>query len=405
MFRKINILLLLVSLGGWISGQSISDFLETVSEKNPEILAFGKLLEAKRIEARTGLTPSDPFISAGFMPGSTGEAGNKKIWSVNQSFDFPSKYLLQKKLNKSTILLAEQEFNLGRLLVLLEAKLAVLDMIHNTKAINMLRQRKSGYERLKSAWEIMLDKGETTIMDYNRILMELSAVNLEITKREAENKMLNEKLQFMSGSDSDLPVFEEYPLFTVAGIDTLIIEKSEIHPAFLIPEIEYQVNKQEVNLSKTGSLPGFQIGYGSEIVNGVAYTGPVAGLSIPLWSNSNRIRSAQAAADHSATVRDATLLKLKLQVSNEYAKMNALQKSISEVTDIMNSGSRTKFPDMALSVGEISIITYFMYLEALYHFEDRLLEMENEYHRSVAILLDHQLAVFGFASRSFSEGL
>ena len=392
MIRKINILILLLNIAGWISGQSISDFLDRISHYNPEIQAYGKLLEARKIEARTGLTPSDPFVSAGFMPGNTGEAGNKKIWSVNQSFDFPSKYLLQKKINNSTILLAEQEFNLGRLIVMLEAKLAVLDLIYNTKSVNMLKDRRKGYERLKSAWEKMLDKGETTIMDYNRILMELSVVNLEITQREADIEMLREKLRFMSGSDLNLPVFDEYPIFTVPGVDVLIMEKSEIHPAFLIPEIEYQVNKQEVNLSKAGSLPGFQVGYGSEIVNGVAYTGPVAGLSIPLWANSNRIRSALAAADHSAAVRDATLLKLTSQVRNEYANLNALQKNISEVVNIINSGGGTKFPDMALYQGEISIITYFMYLEAFYQSEDRLLKLENDFHKSVAILLDHHLA-------------
>ena len=34
------------------------------------------------------------------------------------------------------------------------------------------------------------------------------------------------------------------------------------------PEIEYQISMQEVKLSKTGSLPEFQIGYASEIVPG-----------------------------------------------------------------------------------------------------------------------------------------
>jgi hypothetical protein len=39
------------------------------------------------------------------------------------------------------------------------------------------------------------------MLDYNKIMMELSAVNLEITRKEANIEMVR-KLKFMSGSDA-----------------------------------------------------------------------------------------------------------------------------------------------------------------------------------------------------------
>jgi len=390
MIKKIIILILLVIINNWISGQSLSEFLNQVSGNNPELLACKKLLEARRIEARTGLAPSDPFISAGFMPGNNDAAGNKKTWSVSQSFDFPTKYLLRKKINNSTILLAEQEFNQGMLNILVEAEHTILDLIYNIKTLNILKQRKKGYEKLQSAWKIMLDKAEATIMDYNKIMLELSAINLEITKKEASVEMLKEKACYMGGLDAYIPV-TEYPVVSVPDFDNLIIEKSKVHPLFLIPEIEYRISSQELKLIKTHSLPGFQIGYVSEILPGIAYTGPVAGMTIPLWANSNRIKSSSAAADHTAAVRDAVILKLKSQARIDYSNIMALQKSISEISNIIESGGGIKYPDKALSAGEISITTYFMYLEVLYQSEDRLLELENEYHKALATLLDHKL--------------
>ncbi len=391
MIKKITILILTLCLNDLISGQSLSEFLDQVSANNPEIVAYRKLLEARRIEARTGLVPSDPFISAGFMPGNTYEAGNKKTWSVSQSFDFPTKYLLQKKINNSTILLAEQEFNLGRLLVLKEAEMTLFDLIYNIKALNVLNGRKAGYDSLRSAWQRMLETGETTIMDYNKILLELSAITLEITKRKTAVEMLKEKIRYMSGSNEYVSITEEYPIFTVPDFDQLISEKSEIHPSFLIPEIEYLIKNQEVRLTRTGSLPGFQIGYQSEVLPEAAYTGPVAGLTIPLWANSNRIRSASAAAGHSAALRDAVIMKLKSQSRSDYSNMLALQKSIAEIGSILESGGGTRYPDIALASGEISVTTWFMYLEVLYESEDRLLELENEYQKALALLLDHEL--------------
>ena len=391
MIKKIFLLTLLISVSGLASAQSITEFLGRVSAGNPEIAAYGKLLEARRIEARTGNAPSDPFVSAGFMPGNTDEAGDKKTWSVSQSFDFPTKYLLQKKINNNTIILAEQEFSQARMLIMLEAEQLAFDLIYNTRVLNTLLERKKGYEVLRSAWGKMLENGEATIMDYNNILLELSAVSLEINRRESETEMLKEKLGYMSGSDAAEIGNADYPVKEVPDFDLLITEKSESHPAYLIPEIEYSISRQEVRLSRTGSLPGIQVGYGSEIVAGTAYTGPVAGLSIPLWANSNKVKSASAAADYSDALREATLLKLRSEAQNNYSRAAALQKSVSEIREIIESGGGTRYPDKALEAGEISVSTYFMYMKSLYESEDRLLELENEYHKALAALLDHRL--------------
>jgi len=391
MMKKIIILIFLVSLFDSAPGQSLSEFLSQVSENNPEIQAYRKLLEARKLEARTGIRPSDPFISAGFMPGNTDDIGTKKTWSVTQSFAFPTKYLLQKKISKNTIALAEQEFNQGKLLTLLDAELTAYDLIYNTKALNVLRSRKEGYDRLKASWGKMLEAGETTILDYNKIMMELSAVNLDITRREANIEMMKEKLKYMSSSNEVLIGTEDYPAVTVSDPENLMREKSVVHPAFLIPEIEYQISSQEVKLSKTGSMPEFQVGFASEIVPGETYAGPVGGITIPLWANSNRIKTAIATADHSSALKDAVLLKLNSQFRNEFANMKALEKSISEIRDILESGDGTKYLDTALSAGEISVTTYFLYLGVLYQSEDRLMELENEYQKSLATLLDHRL--------------
>jgi len=391
MIRKIFALAALISVTGFTSAQTITEFLERVSGNNPAIAAYSKLLEARRIEARTGNAPSDPFVSAGYMPGNSSEAGDKKTWSVNQSFDFPTKYLLQKKINKNTVILAEQEYSQARMLILLEAEKLAFDFIYNTRALNTLLERRKGYEVLRSAWGKMLENGETTILDYNNILLELSAVNLEINRRESETEMLKEKLGYMSGSDAAEIGKADYPVLELPDFDLLISEKSESHPAYLIPEIEYGISRQEVRLSRSGSLPEIQVGYQSEIVSGTAYTGPVAGLSIPLWANSNKVRSASAAADYSDALREATLQRLRSEARNDYSGIMALRKSVSELRGIIESGGGTSYADKALEAGEITVATYFVYMKSIFESQDRLLELENEYFKALASLLDHRL--------------
>lgn len=391
MLKRFTIILFLISVTSFVRSQGLQEFLNKVSENNPEIQAYRKLLETRKIEARTGLMPSGPEVTAGYMPGNSDAIGVKKTWSVTQSFAFPSKYLLQKKINKTTMALAEMEVNYGTLLILLEAKKSMFDLIYNHQALKFLLKRKEGYDRLRTAWGTMLESGETTILEYNKIILELSALNLEITRRETDIGILSEKISFMSGGTVSVPEIDNYPDISEPELDSLISQKTSLHPAFLIPEAEYLISLEEVKLSKTGSLPEFQIGYASEIIPGETYSGPVGGIIIPLWANLNKVKTARSSVIHQAAVRDAEIFRLKSQIRNEYANMKALKKSMSEVKNVLESNGAINYLDIALENGEISLTSYFSYLEVAFRAEDRLLELENEYHKSLAALLDYEL--------------
>ena len=59
--------------------------------------------------------------------------------------------------------------------------------------------------------------------------------------------------------------------------------------------------------------------------------------------------------------------------------------------EIISKSDNRQFLDKALSAGEISLTDYFIYLEAYFQAEDKFYEIENEYHKSLARLYDHNL--------------
>ena len=391
MKKRLSLIIIMLICSMGLSGQGITEYLNIVAGNNPDIIAYGKLLEARKLEARTGIAPPDPFVTYGYMPERADRTLAKKTWSVTQSFSFPTKYITQNRISKDKIILAEQEFDLVRLNILLNAKLLLYDLIFNQKTLEILGQRKELYDRLKAGWQKMLDAGETTILDYNKILYEFSALYLRISRTETEISILKEKLLYMSGNKSGLPVLSEYPGIPDADFEKILTEKSIIHPSFLLPESEYRISLGEAKLSRSGSLPEFQAGYASEIVPGESFTGPVAGITIPIWSNSKKIKTANAMADHQAAARDAKLLELKTQARSQYENMTSLKISISEIRELIISGEGNRYLELALSSGEISLTDYFLYLETSFQTEDRLLELEYEYNRLAAGLYDHEL--------------
>lgn len=391
MIRKILTAIIIMIGYAVTDAQETDRYLDIVAENNPEIIAVSRLLEARTAEVRTGITPSDPLVTFGYMPGSQGTSGVKKIWSVNQSFSFPLKYIIQKKLSKNYLILAEYEFQQAKLATLLDAKLTLYELIYRRKLLNYLEERATGYSRLKSAWKLMLDNGEATILDYNKIMMEVSSLDLEIARVKADISQITEKLQYLNGVSDFIPEVMEYDMPAEKDIEELIAEKSAVHPEFLIPEAEHLISLEEVRLSRTGSLPEIQLGYSSEILPGETFMGPVGGITLPLWANSNRVKSATAYSMHAEAGKEAALSRLKSEVRSEYAVMLALKRSIAELSSILRETGDTKNYDIALENGEINIVNYFSYLDVIFSTEERLLQTEFEYQKILAKLSDHQL--------------
>ncbi len=392
MIKKIFFIVLLLSVSGvLILGQDLATFLDLIKENNPEIIAYGKLLDAKRNEVRTGITPPDPFVSFGYMPGTTEEAGTKTTWSVSQSFSFPTRYILLGKISKNTLAAAEEEYQLGILNTLLKAKLLLYDLIYDTRTLDILSDRKELYDRMKTAWGKMVESGEATILEYNRILLELSSLNLRISRISSDISVLKQKLGYMSDGNLDPSSYTKYFPESETDLETVITDKQRIHPAFMLPETEYQISLQEVRLARTGSLPEFQAGVSSESVPGETFTGPVAGITLPLWSNNKKVKTAISKSEHSAAKRDATLLELRTGVRSEYENMNALKSSMNEIGEIIAQSDNRQFLDKALSAGELSLTDYFIYIESYFLAEDKFYEIQNEYHKSLARIYDQNL--------------
>jgi hypothetical protein len=72
--------------------------------------------------------------------------------------------------------------------------------------------------------------------------------------------------------------------------------------------------------------------------------------------------------------------------------MEAISNNISALEEILKSSGGTRYMDTALSAGEINMASYFSSMEAFYRTQDRLLELEREYHKSLSVLLDHRMA-------------
>jgi len=387
--NKIIILLILFIFTPEAMPQGTEDFIRIVLEKHPGIIAEKELLNALEAESQTGYTPPNPQVNVGYFPGLPRETGEKITWSVSQSLDFPGRYRRLKTLGRNNYEQAQLEYENSVLAYLSDTRGAVFELIALRKRIVVTEERMEHIKQMEEGYRKMLDEGEVTIIDYNKIRLEAAGMKNTLHEYRSREDELLVFLDMVSGNNSSLLDHSAYPLFEEPVADRLLEEKKAMHPAFRIPGKEIEIADSRLDVVRTKSLPGLQLGFASEIVAASQFTGPTLGISIPLWENKGRIDAEKAKKNH----YEAEYSKLMLIYENEfralYARYLSVRTAMNELQDAYRESASEDLLIKALEAGGISLIEYFTELAAFYNIEDRIIGLEKEYYTLLSELYDH----------------
>ena len=120
--KNLVYLIILACSVSLLKGQSSFDvLLAKVNSHSQELIAARSMVDAKKLDARTGLTPENPEVEFGYMWGSPTELGTRTDWEVTQSFDFPTAYTSRSQLSKINQSQADLQYNIIRQQVFLKA--------------------------------------------------------------------------------------------------------------------------------------------------------------------------------------------------------------------------------------------------------------------------------------------
>lgn len=149
--------------------------------------------------------------------------------------------------------------------------------------------------------------------------------------------------------------------------------------------------QQQIAVQKATNLPKIETGYHSQGILGQSYKGFHAGITIPLWENKNRSRTAKANLDYANSSAETHRLDHRLENKQYYEQLDIRLKMIGEYKELLSTLNNTTLLNKALSLGQITIIQYF-YDESFYFAAyDKYLQTKWEYQQAVARLYKFQL--------------
>lgn len=301
---------------------------------------------------------------------------------------YAKKRNLSEERNKQTgFFLANQ-----RQEILLKAKSICIELVYRNKLQKQITERKTKTEKYLSDFQVRMDKGEGNVLDVNKTRLQLVEINKEYQLNLSASNQLSQQLTSLNGGIQVVFTDQEYPLIErVLDFEQLELEIEKNDPVRKSLEQQQVISQKDIEVTKSMSLPKFDVGYHYQGILGQNFHGGKIGLSIPLWENKNRVN--QKLAELSTVKMQLEDLKNEhyYEIRQSYEAYTNLEKTLNEYRSVLGSLNSIELLDKALKLGEISTIEYF--LEANYYYDAtrNFLSAEKEYYMVIAELYKYQL--------------
>ena len=380
-----------LSLPIWAQS-GIDNVLKNIESNNKTLKASQQLNESQKLEAKVGNYLPNPTVELNQLWTDKNTGNNVNEFAVVQSFDFPKVYFNKKKLTKTKANASDYLYATTRQQILLKAQLVCHEIIYLRQQQHLLNNRQKNAALLAALYKQRYDNGDANQLEYNKIVLEKINADNASRRNQAALKAQLEQLQALNGG-----VEINFSDTRFSNLPTL--------PAFAELENEYINNdpnlknlsttaesaQQSIKVSRSLSLPKFDIGYRHNGGSGEKMNGFRIGMSIPLWENRNTVKQAKAQAEYTAFNFEDNKQIVKATLQDLYLQAEALYVSCSEYAQTLSLQRNENILNKALEAGQISMIEYFVEIALLYDSIQNYLDVEKEYHNIVAQLMQYKL--------------
>lgn len=371
---------------------TINSVLDSIAANNTELKAMGADTQSKIAAIKASNNLGDTEIGFEYQKGDNVD-GKKYGFSISQGFEWPGIYIARAKANKSQISATEFEYLSKKLEILLSAKHLCLKIINSNKKIKTQTEIYNNIKQLYDKYEKGFKHGEISILDINKLKIELLNVKQELHRSVTERNSFIEMLTCLNGYNtiSGIESVCSYPVQELYSIETYENHITTLDPEYNLSNAVLSSSEKEVSMAKMGWLPKFSIGYKYANELGDRFNGVDVGISLPIFSNRNNVSKAKAAKTALLYTTQDVLSSKMAQIKADYAQVVYLKEQVYSYSAVLSDSSNTEMLKKALNGGHISLLNYLMELRYFLDAQQSLLDLEYEYNYVLTTLNKYQL--------------
>ena len=366
--------------------------LASIERNNPRLKALYSSGEASKMEIRAennGQQDLSFSYSPFFAPGVKGIASSEMVLSTG--FDFPTQYVARHKSGKMRSDAIDRQYQLARRDILLQARLLCMDIVRLNQEKALLGRRLSNAEELLALMEKRFSEGDASIIEVNKVKMEMMDMKSAAVRNSAA---LETAMSGLSALNGGIPVdFDAvaYPAMEPVGDpEAFISETLESDMAVKSAEAALDAADGYVRLNRQNWLPKFEIGYRRNTALAEASHGFLIGASIPLFSNRNKTKIAEAERYAAGNMLNDTRMQAESALRSALGEIRQLQSAL-DVYDVQLMYGTLDALKKAVEGGMISVMDYYVEADGVYSSLLEYIDVENRYYRLMAEVRKNEL--------------
>lgn len=365
---------------------SIDEVLRQVEANNATLKAASEEMRAETLENRGEAILGNPEFDMDYLWESGNPGSTSKEFRVTQSFDLATVSGMRSSLAKGKNELSGLSYKAARQEILLTAKLACLDLVYGNAMRNETRERLERARSLVSSLERQVEVGGASVLELNKAKTHMMNIRANLARIDMERQSLLGELRTLNGGeDVDFDVSSYELLSFPADFETCLAEASEKDPSLAYARMAVDVDKKNLSIDKAAWVPEITLGYMSEIHDDT-FRGLTLGLSIPLWSNSNKVKQSRARVAAAQARETAAAKSYYGEFSRLYQVAAGLKASSESLRVSLVETDNRDLLYTALSKGEISMVDYLVETDLYYDALEQTLATERDYHKAMAEL-------------------
>lgn len=318
------------------------------------------VVEVEALRAENAL--SGPEAEFSRVWGNNPEIGNKFAISVSQGFDWPGLYAARRKAAK----MAESALEFLNASAMLDARrdarLLLLDFIHNSQLLNLQDKYASRLDSMEAYYKRAAEEGLETRLDYNKTVLERIRVHRELHQLERDRDALIVRIQAFNGGISPNEVIslvgKEYPKIDRSKLSLILSQVEERDPGYAAARLQSEAARQQVKVEKLSGLPGFSIGYEHETEIGGGFNGFSIGINLPSWSRKHSRKAAILEAELAEKDAEIALKQRKADFESDLVQLDYYEHAIEESSAIVNDDAPIALLRKALMAQQITLLNY-----------------------------------------------
>lgn len=318
---------------------------------------------------------ANPEVEGAYLLGAPGSIGNRWDLGVSQEFEFPTAYRHKKKLRELQANSIMLDFTRRRMELCREAQDICADLVYFNGLIVLLQNSYNSASEMVALYEKRMQSGDCSILDYNRVQLEMADKQKELMLAQTERDMLLSDLRMLSGN---MELTFSQSTYEPVRITYLPEQYVENHPDVKEQRNQLRIDSTEWRLARAHRLPDFTVGYSSENEATEAFRGVKVGLSIPLWKNRGAECKAVCQMASTKMLLEISERRTRNHVDALYNKAMTLNGYAENMQNILNENNGEELLKKAFDAQELPLERYLLDQDSYNDNRKSLLEVQRE---------------------------